>query len=169
MTPIFLILAFALSPDPSVAALGAPKFADREKAQRALQGRMTWALAVRLEWVIAARREGASDVSPEAARRVQRLVEAWWTAAYPAPEKCPYIDSLNTVKLCWPPDCALVRHYLARVGDGHERSPSYLAYRHATWLMLQDLRRLHVPPALVRPLLTYMRARSEAWDRERRR
>lgn len=162
MTPFLLILAFALSPDPSasVAALGAPKFADREKAQRALQGRMTWALAVRLEM--------SRPESPEAARRVQRLVDAWWMAAYPPAEKCPYIDSLNTKNLCWPPDCAVVRYYYARVGDGHERSPSYTAYRVATWLMLQDLRRLHIPPVLVAPLLSYMRARSEAWDRSRR-
>jgi hypothetical protein len=163
MTAI-LFVALVLSPDvsPLVDQLGAPKFADRERADRELAQRMTWALAVRLEQTPA--------TSPEARRRVARLVAQWWAAQYPAPEQCPYIDSLNAEKLCCPPDVAIVRHYLRRSGDAMELHAGYdyPAYRRATWLMVEDLRRLRIPPMLVRPLLAYMAERSARWDFERR-
>lgn len=163
MTELLLSLAIAFAPDTPalVTQIGAPSFRQREQAQRILARRMSWALAMRLEKVPA--------VNGEAARRIDRLVTRYWSL--PEWSDCPHIDSLCEPN-CMTCTHALARHYFRRAkvqypGDWGSQA-SYPTYRLATWIMLDDLRRWRIPPAVVRPLLAAMRLRSDQWEIKRR-
>lgn len=139
-----LLLAWLTPEPPAVSRLASPAFRDREAASRALRSRLTYAVAVRLTL--------RPPADAEARYRVQRLLAEYWHV-WDGDKPWPYIDALNPVHLCTPPNLAGVESYLRRVQPSH-RDRMLDDYRAATGLLVADLRWL--PPQFVRALLREM-------------
>lgn len=164
--PLLLFVALAFAPDTPalVRQLGATSFREREAAEQMLAARMSWALAMRLE--------RAKPVNSEAARRLNRLIGQYWRDGYlngHGWRDVPRLDAFNLGSRPLGLDDAMTRHYLRRAYDSAYPtllgSSSASRYRAATILLLGDLCRWRVPPAIVRAMLDAMKKRSGELER----
>lgn len=164
MITALIIFSLGSPPYPSekLSLLDDAKFAERQRADAHLRRSMCWVNVLRLERDLAV-------LGAEGATRADRIVQDWWRSQYPASSALPFIDSLNFVNNCYPPDNRLVRHYMAR-GRGYWvcGNVSYSSYRAGTAALVDDLRRWRVPPCLGRSLLAVMKQRSDSWEFGRR-
>ena len=140
--------------------LDSPAWPVRQRAEAELRSRMSWPFAIWLE-------SQQPRLGAEGRARVTRLLTDYWYGWLPAERDLPYIDALNQTNCCSTPNTALVQRYLDRASAALCCSYPYPRYRQATWLLIDDLIRLRVPPSMIRDLLRVMQVRSDAWDRER--
>jgi len=158
---LYLALAFHPGVDTLAVRLGDPSFKVRDQAERQLQSRMSYALALRLEFI--------RPANIEAACRLRRLVNNYY--AGPCWIDCPFLDALNFHHNCGGCITDWQRRYfrVACAADPRELTDvSWPEYRLGTALMLEDLRRWRVPPAAVRVLLAVMKKRSDDWENGRK-
>lgn len=175
MLSFLLILGVLCDPNgwrPCLDKLDSPQFAIRSKADKDLRAGLTWAQAVKLE-----RSQASLGLGPEGRRRLENALADYWRRGLPSWEQMPYIDALNTAKLCESPNVPIVTKYLDKAAAGgatsFELSASipgvrYPSYRYATSLLVEDLNRAHVPPYLTRQLLAYMQRKSQEYDKSKR-
>lgn len=140
--------------------LDSPVWPVRQRAEAELRSRMSWPFAIWLE-------SQQPRLGAEGRARVNRLLAAYWYGWLPAERDLPYIDAINTINRCSTPNTPFVQRYLDRASAALCCSYPYPRYRQATWLLIDDLIRLRVPPPIIRNLLHMMQVRSDAWDRER--
>lgn len=157
---MFACLLLLLSPNDAVARLDHPSFAVRYSADRELRSRMTWAMAVRLELC-------PPMLGAEGRRRLRYAIEDYYSVAYTL-DAMPHIDTLSN-PACNGCRCPLTQRYLdlanALATPGlFSPTTNCTSYRLATALMLDDLRRLRIPPAYVRGLLAVMDYRTRRWE-----
>ncbi len=157
-----LVALSLMTPPPDTAKLvyqlGDPAFKVREAASKKLGERMTYTVAVCLE--------NAKPRNAEAKTRIERLVRGYWAEGYFGTggfDDVPCFDALNLGSRPLMVDDRLTRYYYTRrevwvaVYSRNDNCP--WSYKAATMEFLADLRRWHIPPAVVRPILAAMRKR----------
>lgn len=152
-----LLLAW-LTPTPRglLERMASPKFIVRQAAAKELESRLTYGLAVKLTVV--------PPANADARYHARRVVDAYWRSVEPV-GAWPYIDALNPTSLCNSPNAPVVTRYLALArGAGLAHSGVYGDYRAAAVLWVEDLRRLFVPPRVIRAVLAEMAWRSDLYD-----
>ncbi len=155
MLYVAMILALALpraDEKALVAQLGAPKFADREKAERELTRRMTYAMSLRMA--------RAPTPNAESRRRVELMVRAQWSGNYPDISDWRTLPAISCLSegpnpfTC--PGWASTRFWRSLPGSERHRG-LYIEYYIATQAWLGYMIANHLPAPLVRAVLWHMR------------
>ncbi len=158
MFQLLLLLLALLTPKVELSNLSSPSFKLREQASKQLCQQMTWHTVVRLRFTPLA--------NLETRRRVESALDIYYSQVWENNRPWPYIDALNTKKPCHAPETIFVHDYLRRARlDLYSYQKQFEDYRHATKLMVTDLRRLCLPPILIRDLLLHMEESSVEYDR----